>query len=64
MICSTTVASRQSYLVRGPDGRMNTIIAHSVRGALKLWMALNPREGGDVSVKVRGEGDWHHFKVN
>lgn len=43
---------------------MTTIIAHSVRGALKLWMSQNGREAGDVSVKVRGEGDWHHFKVN
>lgn len=59
-----TVAARQSYLVRGPDGRMSTVIAHSVRGALKLWMHQNPRSPGEVSVKARGEGDWHHFKVN
>lgn len=43
---------------------MSTVIAHSVRGALKLWMHQNPRNPGEVSVKARGEGDWHHFKVN
>lgn len=43
---------------------MSTVIAHSVRGAAKLWLHRNPRAAGLISVKVRGAGDWHDFKVN
>jgi hypothetical protein len=44
---------------------MATIVAHSNRGALKLWMAANRTEpGGLVSVKERGSGDWIDYKVH
>lgn len=60
------MAAKESYLVRGPDGRMATVIARSVRGALRTYMDsrrdLSP--GGIVSVKVRGGGDWENFKVS
>ncbi len=57
--------AKGSYLVRGPDGQMATVIAHSVRGALKLWLAKHrPPAGSYVSVKLRGEsGGWSDFKV-
>jgi len=56
--------SKDSYLVRGPGGTMATIVAHSIRGALKLYLhKYKPEPGGAVSVKVRGAGDWHDFKV-
>ena len=50
--------------MRGPGGTMATIVAHSIRGALKLYLhKYKPEPGGAVSVKVRGAGDWHDFKV-
>jgi hypothetical protein len=56
--------AKESYLVRGPDGRMATIVAHSVRGALKLYLYKHRTMSGDlVSVKPRGHGDWADFKV-
>lgn len=56
--------AKDSYLVRGPDGKMATIIAYSVRGACDLYLLkYRPPIGGAVSVKVRGGGDWTNFKV-
>jgi hypothetical protein len=44
---------------------MATVVAHSVRGALKLYLHKHRTAPGDlVSVKVRGHGDWHDFKVS
>lgn len=54
----------EQYLVRGPDGRMATVNAHSVRGALNLYLAkYRPADGSLVSVKPRGHGDWADYKV-
>ena len=50
--------------MRGPDGRMATVIAHSVRGALKLYLhQYRPPLGSFVSVKLRGQGSWSDYKV-
>jgi hypothetical protein len=45
---------------------MNTVIAHSNRGALKLYMhgARGLRKGDPISVKPRGHGEWTHYKVS
>lgn len=54
----------ESYLVRGPDGRMATVISRSVRGALRYYLRqYRPPIGSFVSVKIRGAGDWSDFKV-
>lgn len=58
------MGAKESYLVRGPDGRMSTVVAHSVRGALKIYMAKHRPKEGFVSVKLRGDGDWQDFKVS
>ena len=58
------MAAKESYLVRGPNGTMATVIAHSVRGALKLYLHKHrPAPGSFVSVKPRGYGDWNDYKV-
>lgn len=55
---------KETYLVRGDDGRMATIIAFSKRGALKIFMVKHRAKRGDqVSVKPRGHGDWTDYKV-
>lgn len=54
------------FLVRGPDGTMSTVVAHSTRGALKLYMSGTRRfrPGDYISVKARGSTeDWTDFKV-
>ena len=44
---------------------MSTVIAHSPRGAVKLWMAKRPKASGYVSVKARGgSDDWQDFKIS
>ena len=64
MVTIHEMPAKDSYLVRGPDGKMATIVAFSVRGALQLYLhKFRPEPGGAVSVKVRGAGDWHDFKV-
>lgn len=58
------MAAKDSYLVRGPNGRMTTIVSTSVRAALNAYLAkYRPAVGGEVSVKLRGGGDWHDFRV-
>lgn len=58
------MAREDSYLVRGPNGRMTTIVSTSVRAALNKYLVKHrPAVGGVVSVKLRGDGDWHDFKV-
>lgn len=43
---------------------MASVIAHSVRGALKLYLhKMRPAVGSFVSVKPRGHGEWEDFKV-
>lgn len=55
---------KEMYLVRGPDGRMRTIMAFSVRGAAKEYLDRYPTKAGDeISVKLRSAGDWQHFQV-
>lgn len=53
---------KESYLIRGPDGRMATVVAHSVRGALKIYLGKH-RQKGVVSVKVRGGDGWNDFEI-
>jgi hypothetical protein len=58
---------KESYLVRDGGGRMYTVTAHSVRGALKLFLAKHRRQvssGDYVSIKPRGHGDWVDYKVS
>jgi hypothetical protein len=58
------MAAEQSFLVRGPDGRMSTVIARSVRGVLKTYLRKRrPPIGSVISVKLRGIGSWEDFKV-
>lgn len=55
----------QQFLVRGPDGRMATIVATSMRAALDQYIATHrTRKGDSVSVKPRGEGDWTDYRVS
>lgn len=58
---------QEPYFVRGPDGRMVTIIAHSVDGAKRAYLAQARRRklkrGDPFSIKPRGYGDWVHFSV-
>jgi len=44
---------------------MATVVAHSVVGALKLYLHKHrPPKGSIVSVKLRGgDGDWSDYKV-
>lgn len=57
--------ARQTYLLQDPAGRFHTVIAHSLRGAVKIWSARNPRVQGDVKVKVRGGADsWQFFRIS
>ena len=57
--------AKETYLIRGPDGRMHSQIAHSPRGAVKLWVeTTRPQRGGEVAVKARGRGDWEHFRIS
>lgn len=54
-----------TYLVRSPDGKMRTVIAHSGRGALKIYITrFQPKEDGYYDVKPRGEGTWETFKFS
>lgn len=56
--------AKATFLVRGGDGRMASVIAHSNRGALKIYMAKHrPPRGATVSVKLRGDGDWVDYKI-
>ena len=58
--------SAAMYLVRGPDGTMSTVVAHSNRGALKLYLFKHPelQPGDFLSVKQRGATeDWTDYKV-
>lgn len=63
---------KEQYLVRGPDGRMSTIIAQSVNGALDKWEEDNSRlldkwirdyGHANVKVKPRLHGQWKGFKI-
>ena len=43
---------------------MATVVAHSPRGAVKIYLhRYRPEAGGFVSVKPRGHGDWTDYKV-
>jgi hypothetical protein len=54
----------EQYLVRGPDGRMVTIVAYSVDGAKRMYLGQKrPPKGSQFSVKPRGHGEWTHFDV-
>lgn len=58
--------AKQQFLVRREkDGTMRTLVAHSTRGAMKLFVDLyNPPPGEYFEVKPRGAGDWERFKVD
>ena len=56
--------AKESFLVRGPTGQMVTVIAHSPRGAVKLYLSkYRTAPGDEVSVKPRGHGEWSFFKI-
>ncbi len=56
---------KETYLVRGGDGTMHTVIAFSYRGALKIYLTKYKTSAGDiVSVKPRGYGDWEDYKIS
>jgi hypothetical protein len=59
------MAREEQYLVRGPDGRMVTINARSLRGAMNEYLRnYKPPVGRQFSVKLRGGGgDWTHYDV-
>lgn len=56
--------ARLAYLLRDSGGHCHTVIAHSLRGAVKVWSAQNPRYVGVVEVKERGGGAWQAFKIS
>ena len=59
------MAGDAAYLVRGDNGQMATIMARSIRGALRSYMLqYHPDRGDVVNVKKRGEGDWQSFKIS
>lgn len=58
------MSPKGQYLVRRGDGTMATVVAHSTRGALKIWIPkFRPEPGEQVSVKLRGAGDWENFTI-
>lgn len=56
----------EQYLVRREaDGTMRTIVAHSVRGAMQIFLTrYTPPPGEFYLVKKRGEGEWERYKVS
>ena len=59
--------AKEQWLVRAPDGTMATVVAHSDRGAVKLYLYAYGRRlqpGDYISVQPRGHGDWTDFKVS
>lgn len=56
---------RQTYIVRDSGGLCRTVIAHSLRGAVKIWLSKNPKYLGDIEVKVRGgAASWQSFRIS
>jgi hypothetical protein len=54
----------EQYLIRGQDGRMATVLARSIRGAVRLYLQKHrPPKGDIIRVKPRGQGDWAEYKV-
>lgn len=54
----------EQYLIRGANGRMATVEARSLRGAVRVYLRLHkPRKGDTIHAKPRGRGDWESFKV-
>lgn len=54
----------EQYLIRGGDGRMATIVARSLRGAVKFYLRKHrPPKGDIIKAKLRGHGEWTEFKV-
>ena len=44
------------------DGTMRSLVAHSVRGAAKLFVTrYGVAAGSEFRVKARGEGSWEYF---
>lgn len=55
---------KETYLVRGPNGRMSTVVAQSHQGAVNIWLDEQPASlTGMVSAKPRGHGKWKDFEV-
>jgi hypothetical protein len=57
--------SKAAYLVRRENGTMLTIIAHTTRGAAKLFIhKYRPPKGEQISVKLRGGGElWDTYTI-
>ena len=52
------------FLVRGPDGRMATVMATSSRAACDQYVASKRTKPGDlISVKQRGANEWRDYQV-
>jgi hypothetical protein len=52
------------FLLRGGDGQMRTIMAPNKTQAMKTFLKKYPARAGDeISLKVRGEGDWEEYEV-
>lgn len=58
-------AETQYFVRRASDGTIRTIVARSMRDALKRFTDLYdpPRDGEVYEVKQRGEGDWEPYKI-
>lgn len=59
------MAATEQYLVRGPDGRMSTVLARSLDGAKRAFLGARRtlKRGDAFSIKPRNHGDWTHYKV-
>ena len=52
------------YLVRNGRGRMATVQAMSIRGAIREYLAnYSTKPGEELDVKRRGEGAWQSFRA-
>ena len=58
---------KQAFLVRGANGQMATVIGHSIRGALKIYLQTHrpkPQRNDIIEIKIRGQGSWSTYKVH
>lgn len=55
----------EQYLIRWANGRMTTVVARSLRGAVRTHLRSKnrPKKGDTIHVKPRGRGDWTEFRI-
>ena len=52
------------FFVRGPDGKIRTIMSTSKIGAVNKFLRIYAvDEGSDISVKERGRGTWENYQA-